>query len=107
MRGHWLWTALVSLTLLSTVTQSLAAEDAGSGNATDLQATGALVKQWGSRPSFPESVTFAYYHVYMTRALDQEVTPETRRRIVEYITKLVSSRMADSHPSRFIPKHPA
>lgn len=87
MRGRWLWTALVSLTLLSTVTQSLAAEDAGSGNAIDLQATGALVKQWGSRPSFPESVTFAYYHVYMTRALDQEVTPETRQRIVEYITK--------------------
>jgi prenyltransferase beta subunit len=30
-------------------------------------------------------VTFAYYHVYMSRALDHEITPETEQRIADYI----------------------
>lgn len=85
MRRHWLWTVLVSLALLSTVAGSLAAEDASTTDTIDLQVTGELIKRWGSRPSFPESVTFAYYHVYMSRALDQEITPETKQRISDYI----------------------
>ncbi|MEN8207296.1 MAG: prenyltransferase/squalene oxidase repeat-containing protein [Pseudomonadota bacterium] len=87
MRVCWLWTALVTLVLLSTATRSFAMEDAGTQDAIDLAVTSALVKQWGSRPSFPESVTFAYYHVYMTRALGQEITPETRQKVVKYIAR--------------------
>jgi prenyltransferase beta subunit len=85
MRRHWLWAAFVSLTLLSTATPSLAAEDATTTDTIDLQVTGELIKRWGSRPSFPESVTFSYYHVYMLRALDQEIAPDTERRIANYI----------------------
>jgi len=84
MRVCWLWLTLVSLVLFATVSRSLA-EDAGTRDAIDLTATRALVNQWGSRPSFPESVTFAYYHVYMARALGQEITPETRQKVVAYI----------------------
>lgn len=85
MRGHWLRVAVISLALLSTASPSLAAEDARTTGTIDLQATAELVKRWGSRPSFPESVTFAYYHVYMSRALSREITPETEQRIAEYI----------------------
>ena len=83
MKVCWLWAALVSLVLFSSA--GLAKEDAGTRDAIDLAVTRALVKQWGSRPSFPESVTFAYYHVYMARALGQEITPEIQRQIVAYI----------------------
>jgi len=87
MRGHWLWTTLVSLTLLPVITQSASSEDVKTEGTIDLQRTGALVKQWRTRPSFPESVTFAYYQVYMTLALGREITPETRKLISEYIVK--------------------
>ena len=86
MRVCWLWITLASLVLLMTATRSLA-EDAGAQDAIDLTVTRALVKQWGSRPSFPESVTFAYYHVYMARALGEEINPETRRQIADYIAR--------------------
>ena len=85
MRGRWLWTAVALLALLSGITQSAPGEDAKTEGTIDLQKTGALVKQWGTRPSFPESVTFAYYHVYMARALGREITPETRSLIRRYI----------------------
>jgi prenyltransferase beta subunit len=85
MRGHWPGTALLALTLISGIPQGHATEDAATPDTIDLQATAALVNRWGSRPSFPESVTFAYYHVYMARALGQEITAETASRIIEYI----------------------
>ena len=87
MRGRWLWIALVSLVLFPCITQSAANEDVKTEGAIDLQRTAALVKQWRTRPSFPESVTFTYYQVYMTLALGQEITPETRKLISEYIVK--------------------
>lgn len=86
MKGRRLWTNLVSLVLLAGAFQALSIEDSRNPDSIDLQATSALVKRWGSRPSFPESVTFAYYHVYMSRALGQQVEPEIQQRIVEYIT---------------------
>lgn len=85
MRGRWLWVALVLLTLLPGIARIASGEDAKTGNTIDLQKTIALVQQWGTRPSFPESVTFAYYHVYMALALGQEITPETRKLISGYI----------------------
>jgi prenyltransferase beta subunit len=53
--------------------------------AVDLQRTAALVARWGSRPSFPESVTFAYYHLYVSGALDQDVSAGIRDKISDYI----------------------
>jgi prenyltransferase beta subunit len=85
MRGRWLRVALVLLVLLPGITQSASGEDAKTADTIDLQKTTALVQQWGTRPSFPESVTFAYYHVYMTVALGREITPETRKLISGYI----------------------
>jgi geranylgeranyl transferase type-2 subunit beta len=85
MRGRWLWAALVSLALLPGITWSAPGEDVKMQGTIDLQRTGALVQQWGTRPSFPESVTFAYYHVYMARALGQEITPDSRKLISGYI----------------------
>jgi geranylgeranyl transferase type-2 subunit beta len=85
MKRRWLWSAIALLTLLSGITQSVSGEDAKTEGTIDLQKTSALVKQWGTRPSFPESVTFAYYHVYMESALGQEIFPETRKLISRYI----------------------
>ncbi|MGD2055380.1 MAG: terpene cyclase/mutase family protein [Gammaproteobacteria bacterium] len=85
MRGRWLWTALAALSLLPGIIRSASSQDIKTEVAIDLQKTVALVKQWGTRPSFPESVTFAYYHVYMLRALGQEITPEIRKSISGYI----------------------
>ena len=59
MKGRRLWTNLVSLVLLAGAFQALSIEDSRNPDSIDLQATSALVKRWGSRPSFPESVTFA------------------------------------------------
>ena len=85
MRGCWLWATLVLLALLPGITHSASVEEAKTEGTIDLQKTAALVKQWGTRPSFPESVTFAYYHVYMARALGQEISQETRKLISGYI----------------------
>ena len=87
MRRSWLWTTLVALALLPGINQSASSENVKAEGAIDLQRTGALVKQWRTRSSFPESVTFAYYQVYMTLALGQQITPETRKLIGEYIVK--------------------
>jgi geranylgeranyl transferase type-2 subunit beta len=87
MRGRWLWTPLVALALLPGITQSASSENGKAEGVIDLQRTGALVKQWRTRSSFPESVTFAYYQVYMTLALGEQITPETRKLISEYIVK--------------------
>jgi len=85
MRRRWLWTAVALLALLSGITQSASGEDAKTEGTIDLQKTYALVKQWGTRQSFPESVTLAYYHVYMTRALGREISPDIRKLISGYI----------------------
>lgn len=86
MRRCRLWSAIVALLLLFTATHSLAMKETTTPAKIDLQLTGETVKRWRTRPSFPESITFAYYHVYMAAALEQEITPETRQKIVEYIT---------------------
>ncbi|MGD8616629.1 MAG: terpene cyclase/mutase family protein [Gammaproteobacteria bacterium] len=87
MGKRWLISLLMPLALLSGVVQSAAEEDGGARDQIDLQLTGALVERWATRPSFPESVTFAYYHVYMARALGQPITPERRKLITEYVAE--------------------
>ena len=86
MRGCRLWSAIVALLLLFTTTHSLAMKEATTPAKIDMQVTGETVNRWRTRPSFPESITFAYYHVYMAGALEQEITLETRQKIVDYIT---------------------
>jgi prenyltransferase beta subunit len=73
------------LLLITTSSGQSAENEAGATDGIDLQLTGALVKQWGARASFPESVTFAYYHVYMARALGLAITPESRQLITGYL----------------------
>lgn len=51
----------------------------------DLKKTAALYRQWTTRPSFPESVPFAYYPVYAMRALGKKLPRETRAKIVKFI----------------------
>jgi prenyltransferase beta subunit len=85
MKLRWLTTLLLLLALLSGVTQGAARKGSGTQTQIDLQLTAALVERWATRPSFPESVTFAYYHVYMARALGQRITPERRKLISTYI----------------------
>ncbi|NOQ69056.1 MAG: hypothetical protein GQ573_02970 [Gammaproteobacteria bacterium] len=85
MRRCRLWSAIVALLLLFTATHSFAMKEATTTAVIDLQLTGETVNRWRTRPSFPESITFAYYHVYMAGALEQEITPKIRQKIVEYI----------------------
>jgi prenyltransferase beta subunit len=85
MKRSWLRTLLIALMLLSGGTQSAGKENHEIPTAIDLQLTGALVERWATRPSFPESVTFAYYHVYMSRALGRRITPERGKLISTYI----------------------
>jgi len=85
MRGHWFRNALVGLALLAGAGHAPALEQAAAPAAIDLQATGTLVMSWGARPSFPESVTFAYYHAYMARALGREITAQGRQKIIDYL----------------------
>lgn len=85
MKSSWLYTLLLPLLLVSTFTAAHASEDTGDSKAIDLKLTGELVQQWGTRPSFPESITFAYYHVYNSRALGLEIGQETRQKIEGYI----------------------
>jgi len=87
MRRCRLWSVIVVLLLFFSATHSLAMKEASTPAMIDLQVTGETVNRWRTRPSFPESITFAYYHVYMAGALEQEITPETRQKIIEYITE--------------------
>ncbi len=80
-----LWSAIVALLLFFTANFSFAMKEAETPAAIDLQVTGQTVHQWRTRPSFPESLTFAYYHVYMAGALKQGITPEIQQKIIEYI----------------------
>lgn len=85
MKTCRLWAVLVALLLLSTTIQSLAAKDTETQGEIDLKLTSALIKQWATRTSFPESITFAYYHVYMARALGEEISTDIRHKITAYI----------------------
>jgi prenyltransferase beta subunit len=87
MRERWLIIMLIALALLSSAVPGAAKEEGEAQNVIDLQRTGDLVERWGTRPSFPESVTFAYYHVYMTRALGLDISPESRKLIIGYIAR--------------------
>ncbi len=80
-----LWSVIVALLLLFTANFSFAMKEAETPAVIDLQVTGQTVHQWRTRPSFPESLTFAYYHVYMAGALKQEISPQVQQKIIEYI----------------------
>jgi len=75
------------LTLLVMGSPALAATGGRADPPIDLELTTKLIQGWAGRPSFPESVTFAYYQVYAMRALGQDLAPETRERIAGYIAR--------------------
>jgi geranylgeranyl transferase type-2 subunit beta len=77
---------LVSVALAVAASVATAVEPKAS-DPIDLKLTAELVRSWGSRPSFPESVTFAYYNAYSGRALGKEIGPELKRRIVDYVAR--------------------
>jgi len=78
------YACLMSLVVGST---GLAAVGEKTNPAIDLDRTRQLIQGWGSRPSFPESVTFAYYHAYAMRAFGEELTPEAKQRIAGYVAR--------------------
>jgi len=55
--------------------------------AVDLKPTGELVEGWAHRPSFPESITFAYYTAYAFQALGKQIGPELRQHITRYVSR--------------------
>jgi hypothetical protein len=78
-------TMLVGLGLVAVISPVTAGEEAKAGNSIDLKLTAELVQSWASRPSFPESVTFAYYNAYSLQALGKEIGPELKQRITQYV----------------------
>ena len=51
----------------------------------DLDKTVALYEGWLSRPSFPETVPFAYYPVYAMQAMGKEISKEKKEKIVAFL----------------------
>ncbi|MDA8164557.1 MAG: terpene cyclase/mutase family protein [Desulfobacteraceae bacterium] len=78
--------AAVCLTLLF-LTAAAGAKQAQEKKSTpvDFQKITAHYLQWTTRPSFPESVPFAYYPVYAMRALGKKLPGKTRTTIVKFL----------------------
>jgi geranylgeranyl transferase type-2 subunit beta len=79
--------ACAYLTLLVVGSTGVAAAGGKTNPAIDLERTRQLIQGWGERQSFPESVSFAYYHAYSMRAFGQTLTPEKRQRIAGYVVR--------------------
>jgi len=75
---------LIFLALVVAPIVTVAAETTAS---IDLTLTSELVETWARRPSFPESVTFAYYTTYSFQALGRQIAPELKQRITNYVAR--------------------
>jgi len=77
---------IVSLLAISSI-PGLAKDSPPQKTAMDLQKTAEYVKSWSNRPSFPDSVTLAYYYTYGIGALGEKIAPEQKKAIIEFIKK--------------------
>ncbi|NDY41843.1 terpene cyclase/mutase family protein [Dissulfurirhabdus thermomarina] len=59
----------------------------GAAPAPDLEKTAALLDRWAARDRFPDSVSFAYYHVYSRTALGRPVPKEMADRLAAFVAK--------------------
>jgi prenyltransferase beta subunit len=53
----------------------------------DLNLTREYVREWAARKAFPETVPFAYYCAYSLKTLDKKISPETSKKIADYLKK--------------------
>lgn len=53
----------------------------------DFGMTGQLMESWSSRRSFPDTTTLAYHQVFGHQTLFGGLTPDARRRVIEFIKK--------------------
>jgi prenyltransferase beta subunit len=88
-------TALVCALIFSTAEFSSSAEKKEPPKKIDLSLTLQFIQTWSSRDKwdkFPESPSFAYYNTYALKALNAEISPELRNKI---ITALKNCQMKD------------
>lgn len=58
----------------------------GAPSGVELDKTLELFKGWSRRKAFPDSVSFAYYMAYSFRTLGTEIDPDTRARLVKFVS---------------------
>ena len=68
-------------------TSSLGSAKAEPAPRIDLSKTRELYQSWIQRKSFPDSATFAYYYAYALKALDGEIAPEVKDRLVAFVKR--------------------
>lgn len=78
---------IIILLLFSMASPVCAGEERKETPRINLALTLDYVKDWAGRDKFPESVPFAYYCAYSLTALDKKISPETSKKITEYIKR--------------------